>query len=62
MDIGCIECGEESNLVGIFDTAEEASSALTEEAAIQRENWTGQHYFELYEYDPSTKTSKLVEW
>lgn len=43
MDIGCLECGEETNLLGAYATAEEA--LLEHPGAQRREDvtrWSGQ--------------------
>lgn len=48
-DVGCIECGEDSAVVGTFDTNAEAVAAANAAEAVQRDNWTGQHYFEVYD-------------
>ena len=49
MDIGCIECGEPSNCLGLFRDKTEAEMVLREAAERQSENWHGQHEFELFE-------------
>lgn len=57
-DIGCIECGEESQPVGIFPTQQEAEAA--KEAYITHEpngfgrdwgrpEWGGKHSVEIFE-------------
>ena len=52
-DIGCIECGEPSKLIGIFDSREKAQAACDEAEEIQQkpENWTGEHWCEVFEWD-----------
>ncbi len=47
-DVGCIECGEESSVVGIFNTKEEAERACRKAEKKQEKNWTGQHSFEVF--------------
>lgn len=49
MDIDCIECGEESDCLGIFSDKEKAQAALTEAQEKQKRNWKGDHYFVIYE-------------
>lgn len=49
VDIGCIECGEASSVLGIFDKETEAKKILKQFSKIQSDNWTGQHYFEIFE-------------
>jgi hypothetical protein len=45
VDIGCIECGEQTTVMGVFETREEA------EATVEFfEPWRGgQHCFEVHE-------------
>jgi hypothetical protein len=47
MDIGCIECGESSDLLGVFDSKEEAESIASEWSAL---GWRGgQHSYDVFE-------------
>lgn len=48
-DIGCIECGEESKVIGIFNTKEEVENACEEAEEEQKKHWTGQHSMEVFE-------------
>jgi len=48
-DIGCLECGESSDVVGIFETRKEAEAAAEKAHEEQKKNWTGQHSFEVFE-------------
>lgn len=50
-DIGCIECGEPSAVLGVFMSRDEANLAAEHAERVQRENWLGQHYFEVYEIE-----------
>lgn len=50
-DIGCIECGEPSAVLGVFMSRDEANLAAEHAKRVQRENWLGQHYFEVYEIE-----------
>lgn len=56
-DIGCIECGEESQPVGLFNTEKEAQEAkdkyVTDEPnefgiSWGRKEWNGQHSVKLF--------------
>ena len=49
LDIGCIECGEQSAILGIFDDEKKAKEVMKKYDKIQSDNWTGQHYFEIVE-------------
>lgn len=58
VDIGCIECGESSNVVGIFDTIEQAEEAINQYITNEpdeigfnwgRKEWHGQHSVEIFE-------------
>lgn len=63
-DIGCLECGEESNIVGLYDTKEEAVAASIVASDIQQQSWSGQHEFEIYdlaEVNPAA-TEHHPEW
>jgi hypothetical protein len=48
VDIGCIECGEESSVLGVFVNKKDAEKVIADAAKRQRENWTGQHSFEIF--------------
>lgn len=48
MDIGCIECGQDSALLGIFTDKQVAESVLEIARKKQEEDWHGQHSFELF--------------
>lgn len=47
-DIGCIECGEESAVIGVFDTEAEAKAACAIAKDEQKKNWRGQHSMEVF--------------
>ena len=49
LDIGCIECGEGSAILGIFDSQEKAQSICDKYAKLQEKHWRGQHAFEVHE-------------
>ena len=49
MDIGCIECGESSAVLGICKTRAEAEAVLGPAEEKQGATWTGQHSFEVLE-------------
>lgn len=69
VDIGCIECGEQSGVLGIFTDKKQAEEVQKKYREIQSNNWTGQHYFEIFEvkeenielYDEETYL-KHLEW
>ena len=50
-DIGCIECGESSRVIGIFKTKAEAEAVAAEADGIQAQNWTGEHSFRVFEVE-----------
>lgn len=54
VDIGCIECGESTAVLGISADKDKAQTILDDAAAIQQENWIGQHSFELFEVEEIT--------
>lgn len=49
VDVGCIECGEPTSILGIFTNKEKAIKVLREHEKRQEANWRGQHNFELHE-------------
>ena len=58
VDIGCIECGEPSSVLGIFTDKEKAREIMEKCEEYQEKNWQGQHYFEIYEVD---KENELID-
>jgi hypothetical protein len=55
-DIGCIECGEESRVVGFYPTEEEARAAAETYvnppeggSSWGREGWIGLHHVEVFD-------------
>ena len=50
-DIGCIECGESSCVVGVYATKAEADAAAERAEAAQGLNWTGEHHFMVFEIE-----------
>lgn len=50
-DIGCIECGEESRVIGTFKTRKGAESACAKASKKQKENWEGEHYMQVFEIE-----------
>lgn len=49
VDIGCIECGEPSHVLGVFTTAERAQAVANCAHEEQARNWHGQHFFKVFE-------------
>ena len=45
IDIGCIECGEETNVLGIFTDKERAGKTCADHRERQEKEWHGQHGF-----------------
>lgn len=48
-DIGCIECGEESGVIGIFATEAEARAAADAATVRQDDDWGGQHHMRVFD-------------
>ena len=48
VDIGCLECGEESDVLGIFTSEEGARQAQALHKAWQAKHWSGQHEFKVF--------------
>ena len=59
VDIGCIECGEESHVIGIFTDVKLAEQAKTNHKLRQEKNWCGQHYFKIFEIDEINKVYEV---
>lgn len=51
VDIGCIECGEGSNVLGLFTDKVKAQAVLDAAEKEQAANWHGEHHFGLFEQD-----------
>lgn len=47
--IGCIECGDDSEVLGIFTTKEQAKKACNEAGDKQSKCWLGQYMFKVFE-------------
>ena len=48
IDVGCIECGESSGLVGVFTDKKIADMVADDCIKIQRLNWRGEHMFYVW--------------
>lgn len=57
-DVGCIECGEPSGIVGIYDTEEEAVEANKRAWQKQTANWDGQHAFLVFDLESENSYSQ----
>lgn len=51
LDIGCIECGEPSHVLGIFNTPAGAAQACMKAEKLQEKNWMGAHDFYVEEIE-----------
>lgn len=49
VDIGCIECGEQSSVLGVFDNEEAAELVRDKAQKKQSKEWKGQHDFQVFE-------------
>ena len=54
-DIGCLECGEASDIVGFFTTTDEAVLRATDAEKEQKEDWHGQHAFVIFDLSDGSK-------
>ena len=54
-DIGCLECGEDSQPLGFYDTKKKAETYidvyLDDNTAWGRPEWHGQHSVEIFEVE-----------
>ena len=48
-DIGCLECGEPSSIVGFADDMGEAKTMADEARVKQEACWEGQHSFQIFD-------------
>lgn len=48
-DIGCIECGESSAVIGLYKTKKGARNACDRAEEAQSKDWHGQHSMEVFE-------------
>ena len=53
-DVGCIECGESSGVVGIYATKDEAKAECAAAEERQSADWCGQHDFLVIELHAPT--------
>lgn len=55
MDIGCLECGEESKVIGLYERIQDAKrvKAKYTNPSIKwgRPEWRGQHSIEIFEIE-----------
>lgn len=54
IDIGCIECGEATNILYVGDDLEASIAAAAQGAEAQQRDWHGQHSFEVFAWDGET--------
>jgi hypothetical protein len=59
VDIGCIECGEDSSVLGIFHTRDAAREVVSEHSRRQQEHWSGQHRFLVCEVENLDKVYRV---
>jgi hypothetical protein len=63
MDIGCIECGEPSDLVGTFTTEERASAVCKQLNNSSATRQGGQHDFEVFALGaPNVIDAEYHQW
>lgn len=51
IDIGCIECGEATRILGIFHDRSRAEEVAIAHSVWQRAHWTGEHRFKVFEIE-----------
>jgi len=59
VDIGCIECGEDSGVIGIFKDKDVAEQNRVKYENNQAEHWHGQHDFITFEVDKLNKVNHI---
>lgn len=60
VDIGCIECYQESNVIGIFTNKDLVEEVKKDHEERQKAHWCGEHYFEIFEIDELDKIYGVV--
>ncbi|MBO1510151.1 DUF7336 domain-containing protein [Metabacillus bambusae] len=55
LDLGCAECGESSNILGIFTSIEQAKKAVKEYKEKNRLDEYSDHEFFIYKIDQLDK-------
>lgn len=69
-DIGCIECGEDSNVIGLYATRKKAEQAIEKYITNEpnefgtdwgRPEWRGQHICEIFEIDSKVKKKSKIK-
>lgn len=55
IDIGCCECDEETNVLGIFTDKTKATEVLKEHKERQGMNWNGHHEFQIFQLEKLDK-------
>lgn len=55
-DIGCLECEEDSGVVGIFETKEEAEAACRRAKERQHGQVGGQHSVQVFDLHPDARS------
>ena len=51
VDIGCIECGEITNVLGVFTDFEKAKEVMEDHEKRQEKTGNGQHIFKVFEIE-----------
>jgi hypothetical protein len=51
VDVGCIECGEETAVLGVFTPQEKAEKVCDDHRQRQALDWYGEHRFGVFPID-----------
>ena len=62
IDIGCIECGEESALLGVFSSEDKAQRVCDKARKLQDEHWKGQHSFGVFVWNGKIDTAVIPSY
>lgn len=60
-DIGCLECGEPSGIIGVYNEKDEAEAAAEAAHRRQREDWHGEHGMWVFDTDRPEDYSQYRE-
>lgn len=61
MDIGCIECGECTTVIGLYASREAAEAACDKAYEKNQLDWRGQHSFEVFDLNDVESFSDITE-
>ena len=58
--IGCLECGEQSEILGLYDDAASAQSECQRASEAHKKDWDGQRDFVVYDLETKEEVDALL--